>query len=344
MRAGFRADECQGALFRPGSTIRPVRGHRVIHIGEGEHARAEGDGLAPQPLGVAGAVPLLMVAVGDLRRFGQIGNAYQPVVGVYAMAFNQDPFLVRQLAGLQQHGIGHTELADIVQQRPAAQMRHGGVVESQGRSHPDRHGDDALGVPLGLLVAQIQGLDPPLESGLVGLAQLSQGRFQPGVLVAQFAVAAQARDRAHARPEFGAVEGLGDEVVGPGLDPLEPGAPVLQRGDHEHRNLGQVLGGAQPPADLEAVHARHHHVEQDHVRLHGCGPFQRLRPVAGLVQFVAFGLQRIDQRLPRRGVVVHDQYSALLFAHDVLSFFPSAPASSVSMVSISSFMPTGLVR
>src|SRR5439155_3016895 len=38
------------------------------------------------------------------------------------------------------------------------------------------------------------------------------------------------------------------------------------RGDHHHRQEARVLVGADPAADLESAHSRHHHVEQHDVR------------------------------------------------------------------------------
>ena len=43
------------------------------------------------------------------------------------------------------------------------------------------------------------------------------------------------------------------------------------RGEEDHRNIAGDGIGLQAPADLIAVHARHHHVEQDEVRLLGGG-------------------------------------------------------------------------
>jgi hypothetical protein len=37
---------------------------------------------------------------------------------------------------------------------------------------------------------------------------------------------------------------------------------MIERGDHDHRNVLGALFGLEPPADLEAVHAGHHHIEQ----------------------------------------------------------------------------------
>ena len=69
----------------------------------------------------------------------------------------------------------------------------------------------------------------------------------------------------HAREQRGVVDGLGQEIVGAGIEPLHAVARLVERRHHDDRNMsghGRVL---EPPAHLEAVHAGHHHVEQDDV-------------------------------------------------------------------------------
>ena len=61
------------------------------------------------------------------------------------------------------------------------------------------------------------------------------------------------------------VDRLGEEIVGAGLEPLHLVRRLVERRDHDHRHVhgpGRALDAA---ADLEAVHARHHDVEQHHV-------------------------------------------------------------------------------
>ena len=40
---------------------------------------------------------------------------------------------------------------------------------------------------------------------------------------------------------------------------------MIERGDHDHRDMLGARLGFQPTADLEAVHAGHHHIEQHHI-------------------------------------------------------------------------------
>jgi hypothetical protein len=67
----------------------------------------------------------------------------------------------------------------------------------------------------------------------------------------------------HPQQDFGQVEGLADEVLGPSLQ----GPQLVRRlgGDHEDGKVAPLLDFIQVFHHLEAVHARHLKVEQDQV-------------------------------------------------------------------------------
>ena len=69
--------------------------------------------------------------------------------------------------------------------------------------------------------------------------------------------------------------------------------------------------GAQAAADLEAVHARHEHVDHDRVRGVSVDPLQRIHAVDGEAHLVPAQPQRRAERLPHREIVVHDQHAHL---------------------------------
>src|SRR5690348_10971257 len=57
-------------------------------------------------------------------------------------------------------------------------------------------------------------------------------------------------------------------------------------------------------AAFEPVHAGHHHVEQDQVRLPGPSKGQRLKPVAGRGNLIVFALQlRLEQARVGRHII-----------------------------------------
>ena len=80
----------------------------------------------------------------------------------------------------------------------------------------------------------------------------------------------------HAGDELARVEGLRHVVVGADLQTDDPVDVVAARGEDDH---GDVARLAELFADGEAVHLRHHHVEDDEVRLEGLRLFERLLAV-----------------------------------------------------------------
>ena len=120
------------------------------------------------------------------------------------------------------------------------------------------------------------------------------------------------RDRllgaAEERPDPGRqlaqAERLGDVVVGAELEPddlVELG--VLGR-EHDDRHAGL---GPDDPADLDAGQLGEHQVEQDEVGLLGAEAGQRLAPVGRGDDPEALGLERVDERLAQRRLVVDDE-------------------------------------
>ena len=96
---------------------------------------------------------------------------------------------------------------------------------------------------------------------------------QPHVLAGRLAHAKlvhhhlQAHQAAHAREQRGIVDRLGEEIVGAGIEPRDAVGRLVERGDHHDRHMGGLGIGLDAAADFEAVHARHHDVEQDDVGL-----------------------------------------------------------------------------
>ena len=100
-------------------------------------------------------------------------------------------------------------------------------------------------------------------------------------------------------------ERLGEVVVGAGVEPLHPVADRVAGGEHQDRQV--VARGAQRAGGLDAVEARHHHVDHEGVRGLPGDAGQRLGTVAGQRDGVAVELQGAAQRLAHRPVVVDDE-------------------------------------
>ena len=74
-------------------------------------------------------------------------------------------------------------------------------------------------------------------------------------------------------------EGLGEVVVGPGVEALDPVADRVAGGEHQDRYV--VAGGAQRPRRLDPVEPRHHHVDHHDVGVLGADRDQALGAVGG---------------------------------------------------------------
>ena len=89
------------------------------------------------------------------------------------------------------------------------------------------------------------------------------------------------QQRAHAGQQLRLVDGLGQEVVGPGLDPLDPLLAGIERGHHHHRQDAGAGVGPDPSAHLVAAHLGHHHVQQHEVEVFLLDDGQRLAAGGG---------------------------------------------------------------
>ena len=83
-------------------------------------------------------------------------------------------------------------------------------------------------------------------------------------LVGQHLEPHEALDPGH---ELQVVDRLGQEVVGAGLEPANAVGNLVERGDHDDRDVRGCRIALETPANLEAVHVRHHHVEQHDIDL-----------------------------------------------------------------------------
>ena len=114
-----------------------------------------------------------------------------------------------------------------------------------------------------------------------------------------------AHERAQPRKQLAEVEGLGQVVVGADVEAADAVADLSARGEHEDRRPALAL--AQRAADLEAVAAGEHHVEDDgvvvpHRRLH-----QRGVAVADDVDGVALVAQPAPDGTRQLRVVLDEQ-------------------------------------
>ena len=74
--------------------------------------------------------------------------------------------------------VGDAHLADVVQQRAAANVHQLGLGQAVGARQPQRQLGDALGMALRLMVAQVQRPRPAFDGGVVGHGQVEVRALQ----------------------------------------------------------------------------------------------------------------------------------------------------------------------
>ncbi len=110
-------------------------------------------------------------------------------------------------------------------------------------------------------------LADPLLEGAIPLREV--GGLRDGLVVQRL----EPQHRTHARHQRRLVDGLGQIFVGPRLEPRDDVPRVGFRRDEDDRHERKRRIVLQQAADVEAVHLRHHDVEQHEVRNEGprCG-------------------------------------------------------------------------
>ena len=113
-----------------------------------------------------------MVGVGDIQRRAQEGNGGEQLEGVHRVLLHHLPLLRRQRPRLVQNLVRDAHLADIVQQRAAADMHQVIPAHPHGPRHLHRLLHHPARVVLGLQVPQLQRVRPALQGGVNGEGQL----------------------------------------------------------------------------------------------------------------------------------------------------------------------------
>ena len=117
-----------------------------------------------------------------------------------------------------------------------------------------------------------------------------------------------AQQDVHARRQLPHREGLGHVVVGTDAEPDQHVGLVVARGEHHHRH---GAGGLHAPADLQAVEAGQHDVEDQQVGLPRLGRVDRGRTVTRRLHEESLGPQAGRDGVHDRRVVLDDQDPAL---------------------------------
>ena len=161
------------------------------------------------------------------------------------------------------------------------------MVSASSRSRPMRVGDEARvarhadQVVAGLLVAELAGAREAQQRLLLALAHLARRILdhvleQAAAVLQRELLAAQRQQVAAARQALARVDRLGEEVGDAGVERGVAHLAVVVHRDHDDRHVLVARQRAQALHELDAVHVRHHVVDQHQVGDVARGPHHRV--------------------------------------------------------------------
>ena len=98
-----------------GARVRAIVRHGVESVGHREDARAQGDVLAPEPVGIAGAVPALVVMIDDGDGVPEKRHVLDETAAHRGMRPHDLPFVGGQRPRLEEDAVGNGDLADVME-------------------------------------------------------------------------------------------------------------------------------------------------------------------------------------------------------------------------------------
>ena len=310
-----------GHLFLVG----PGGGERIEDLDGSDDPGPERNGLAGEPVGIAEAVPPLVVAADEGDDFLQVDQRREDLGADEHVLLHVLVLLVGERALLVEDLLADPDLADVVQPPAGADRLDQLVGAAQLRRHAGGEIGDPGGVAAEVGVLRLQRVHQRLQRGdrdplLIGLLQPLLRHAQRHLLLEPLIdllaleggvpLLQRALDGA---AEVAQIDGL-DEVVERAALHAECGAGrVVDRGQHEDRHVRLEL--QDPRHQLDAVDAGEVHVEQHAGDLlaaeHGEGLLARGRRR----DLVALEDQILPHRAPDRLLVVHDQESHGCIVH-----------------------------
>jgi hypothetical protein len=221
---------------------------------------------------------------------------------------------------LAQHGHDLFGLRRLREGGEAAQVEenHGDVAAVALEGILGAAGDDGFGE-----LGGEEALEPAqaLELGDLGLHALFEGAVELGQLVPELL---DPEERADAGKQLRLVDGLGQEIVGPRVDPLDPLLRRIEGGDHDHGKERGGRVGAEGLAHLVARHLRHHHVEENEIRRIGRHLVERFLARGGRAHGIAARAEHVGEKLHVvRGVVHHQDARGIFHGRASISWTAS---------------------
>ncbi len=171
-----------------GFPIGPVAGERVIDIGHVNKAGAQGDLFALEAVGVAGAVPALVLVLDELSGFAVHLQVFEQIEADDRVLLDELLFGVIEGAALIQDGVGDGDLADVVDA--------GGEADGLDLVFGQFHLAGDLFGEIGDLFGVFGGV------GVMFMEHVDEGFEGPLGLSAEFGVAAQGQVDADGGDEY----------------------------------------------------------------------------------------------------------------------------------------------
>ncbi len=117
----------------------------------------------------------------------------------------------------------------------------------------------------------------------------------------------QSHARANANAQFGRMERLRDEVVGPRAQALDDVVGPVARGNENNVHVAREVPFSNSAAQFEPVHLRHFPVGNDQAKDARAQDFERFPPVPCRTDFVAGADERFAQQVSCDFIVVDNQ-------------------------------------
>jgi hypothetical protein len=96
-------------------------GHAIECVAEGNDPRPDRDEVAAETVGIAAAVPALVMMPDDRGESARQGERSADSFADHRMAPHDRPLVIGKLARFRQDRLGDSDLADVVQERPVGE-------------------------------------------------------------------------------------------------------------------------------------------------------------------------------------------------------------------------------
>src|SRR5215472_11112463 len=148
----FRQEPLARLTIRESGSVRAVRGERVVHVGDGHDARAQGNRRAGKPVGVAAAIVALVMVADDERAVGEELERGHDLGAGERMPSHHAPFVVGERTWLAQDTLGYGDLAEVVEESCVRDGRRFPAPAACRLGEPAREGGDTIRVTSRVLV------------------------------------------------------------------------------------------------------------------------------------------------------------------------------------------------